>query len=131
MRCSGCGEEISFLGEVCPHCLRDKSADQKTYTIVMIYVFIFGVAGYLFSGIALGLVGCILGGLIGLIVDSKSGIEKTEPPKVQIIDNEPNTSSINKTDISIRLQNLESIKAKGLITEEEYKSKRAEIIKNL
>ena len=131
MRCSGCGEEISFIGEVCPHCLRDKSADQKTYALIMFYIFLFGVAGFLYSGIAVALGGGIFGGIFGLIVDYKTGTKKTEPPKVQINNNDPKISYLNKSDLNNRLQNLDSIKAQGLITEDEYNSKRAEILKSL
>ena len=47
MRCPGCGKTVPFGGEVCPYCLRDKSADQQFQIILFIFVLVGGGVGYL------------------------------------------------------------------------------------
>ena len=54
MLCSGCGKRIPFGGQVCPHCQRDKGADQQIHVCGMVYGFIGGAIGYAIGGVSVG-----------------------------------------------------------------------------
>lgn len=50
MRCSGCGKDIPFGGQVCPFCQRDKSSDQASTVAGMTAMIIGGFIGNLVGG---------------------------------------------------------------------------------
>jgi hypothetical protein len=77
MRCSGCGKRISYSGDACPNCGRDRAGDRKKRVLALSGTVAGGVIG---SGVAgpLGiLVGLFLGGAAGTLVGLvKYGEEK-------------------------------------------------------
>lgn len=132
MRCSGCGKEIPFVGEVCPNCQRDKSGDQQTQTLAMFFGFIGGAIGWFISGIGAAIIGMIVGVVVGMIMAAMTGAGKTQAPKVRIVDSPESTKiSQEASAATSRLASLESLKSQGLITEAEFNAKRQEVLETL
>lgn len=132
MRCSGCGKNIPFGGQVCPYCHRDKSSDQAQ---ALIPILGFGGAflGLLIGG---GWGAAILGGIgwiVGLALASKSPQNSSrKPPEVQIVNAEPEEDrTVSESDLRSRLTTLESLRAEGLISEAEFNLKRSKILEKL
>ena len=61
------------------------------------------------------------------IEEEQSGPEPASPPPVETHDHIPSTA----LDAKRRLEQLESLKSAGLVTEQEYRQKRQEILKEL
>lgn len=69
MRCSNCGKEIPFAGNVCPYCHIDKSGDQRTHLLALVG----GVGGAIGGGLIFGFWG-VLGGLfVGALAATVAG----------------------------------------------------------
>lgn len=129
MHCSGCGKQIPFAGQVCPHCQRDKSADQQRHAISMIGIFVGGVIGYAVNEIMGAIVGGSIGGAAAMFLPL-AGTEKSVPPEVRIQEKTelPSPSKPNSAD---RLAELSLLKDKGLISEEEFSDKKNKILAEL
>ncbi len=144
MICRGCGKTIPLIGKVCPHCQRDKTADaeehSRSYLIIMggcIVGLILGFAvtdGFL-ANIAGAFVGTFVGGLIAMVVSLATGSSKTEsqPPEVRIAQQSKTSqeSQAPEPSAEARLSNLETLRAKGMVSPEEYAEKRSEILRSL
>lgn len=138
MRCSGCGKDVPFNGEVCPFCQRDKSSDQTIHVLGMIGMFIGGTVGSWIGGFGGMIVGAIVVGFIVVIIGAASaGHSAKKPPRVRIDRADPpQPSLLNSTaskaeaagDPASRLARLDTLKAQGIITEDEYKERRTVII---
>jgi hypothetical protein len=77
MRCSKCGERVSFLGVNCSHCHADKSDNQAIWLLGVVCLVSGPVAGAIFGG-GLGFVlGIILGGMVFLVTQA---ITSRKPP---------------------------------------------------
>lgn len=46
MKCSNCGKEIPFTGNVCPYCKADKSGDQIVKVMMTVGAIIGGIVGF-------------------------------------------------------------------------------------
>lgn len=146
MTCRGCGEKISVIGKVCPHCLRDKTTDAADDS----RAFLFG-AGFALLGVLLGvalpstflgkLLGAFLGVFVGLIVGmalawiSSKPSPPSLPPEVRVTP-QSSRGSLEAVQSSIgtageRLEQLRSLRDKELISEEEYAAQRQEILKSI
>lgn len=123
MRCSGCGKDIPFSGSVCPYCQRDKSKDQAYMVAAVIFGATAGAIGYYIFGVWGALcgfiIGCIAAAFMTLGSDSK-------PPQIEVVNTSPTDDSI-----AIKLTQLKDLHYKGLITDEEFASKKTEILNKL
>ncbi len=123
MNCSGCGKDIPFTGSVCPYCQRDKSKDQMYTVVSFIFGSIAAFIGYKFFGFWGAVGGCIGGCFVAAIMTLR---DKSRPPQVQIVDLP--TSSIKEGSVTDKLAQLKDLHSKGLLTDEEFSSKKAEIL---
>lgn len=143
MRCSGCGKDIPFSGEVCPHCLRDKSGDQ-TATVA-------GFAGLIIGGgiggLIFGFEGALIGGILLAVVFMAMVMSGTEskPPTVrterQSVPKSTRPQAASEVALSegrddmkstrSRLSELREMLNDGLITKDEFEKKRSDIIERL
>ena len=77
MRCSNCGKEVAYTGQICPYCKANKQGDQLTTGLLYIYGygggFVGAVVGYLVYGFLGGLGGLVLGCIIGGIAGASKG----------------------------------------------------------
>lgn len=144
MTCLGCGKTISLIGKVCPHCQRDKTADAeeqgRIYLLVLAGAAIGLVLGFALSDglvaqVAGGFVGTLLGGLVAMLVSFATGkpLRESQPPEVRFASRSTpdDGPSRQEPDVGTRLSNLEVLRHKGLITAEEYASKRSEILRSV
>lgn len=133
MRCSGCGKDIPFAGEVCPHCQRDKSNDQAQHTVIMVCIIACMGLGYLFNDFT----GLMWGAGIGLVLAVIAGISmgvssQSKPPEVRVVTEEPPSSPpVEESTFKKRLSELEALRNEGLITESEFNAKRQRILDEL
>lgn len=145
MLCSGCGKDIPFVGEVCPHCQRDKGNDQVTQMA--------GTAGLIFGGfigwMLFGFMGAILTGIIlaAILMGMVMSGSKSQPPKVKIEgrvgerENSVMASSAfsdgaqsdpsNNRSVRERLQEVDDLMSAGLINAEEHGLKRKAILDSI
>jgi hypothetical protein len=126
MRCSGCGEDIPFAGDVCPYCLRDKSEDQQYTVVASILGAALAYVGYLMFELVGAIAGFVVGGIIAVFVTRAGG--KTDAPEVAIV-NEKNKGEGDCTER--RLKKLDDLKQKGLITDDEFSERRSKILEEL
>lgn len=131
MRCSGCGKNIPFNGQVCPYCHRDKSKDQQYTVLALVLGLGLGYIGYLLFAVGGAVGGFVVGCLIAF---ASSGVGKSSPPDVVVSD--VRISSDMLVDgaagtIENRLNKLGDLKLKGLIDEAEYTARRKAIIDEL
>jgi hypothetical protein len=137
MHCSGCGKDVPFAGEVCPYCKRNKRADQTATVVGMLAI---GLGGWI-GGMIGGFVGTIVGGVVlGVIAIVATMGNRTrsakQPPVVQVKGVEPNASPASRPlptrdDLVYRLQRLDDLKAKGLISDDEHADQRARILSTI
>ena len=123
MRCSGCGKDIPFNGTVCPYCQRDKSKDQAYTVVAFIFGIIGGAIGYFIFGFWGVVGGFFLGCIIAAAVTLGGG---TKPPEVQVVP--PPQSPQADDSIATKLAQLKQLRDQGLLTAEEFASKKAEIL---
>ena len=71
MRCSNCGKDVPFTGKVCNWCNADKSRDQLSQTLGMIFGLAGGGLGWLIHGIGAAFIGLIVGVIVGLFAASR------------------------------------------------------------
>jgi hypothetical protein len=71
MRCSNCGKDVPFGGNVCPYCHADKSGDQQKQVLGIFFGMVGGALGWLIHGIGTALIGLFVGVIVGLIAASK------------------------------------------------------------
>ena len=71
MRCSNCGKNIPFNGNVCPYCHADKSGDQRKQILGMFFGMVGAGLGWAIHGIGAALIGLVIGVIVGLIAASK------------------------------------------------------------
>lgn len=138
MHCSGCGKHISFGGAVCPLCQRDKSSDQTIHIAGVVGMFIGGTVGSWIGGFGGMVVGAIAIGFLVVIIGAASGGHSAKkPPRVRIDRDEPprlsgpvatTSKATLADDPASRLARLDTLKADGIITLEEYQQRRAAII---
>ncbi len=125
MLCSGCGKDIPFSGTVCPYCHRDKSKDQG-YTVV---AFIFGGIGGMLGYLILGFWGFIVGMFFGIIIAAVVAQvgRNTKPPEVQVVSQ---SAPLRQFDDSVagKIVQLKQLHNQGLLTTEEFSSKKREIL---
>lgn len=139
MICSGCGKDIPFAGAVCPYCQRDKRGDQRFTAITMAWgvigILVGSVIGSLSSEKDGSVVPMFAGGFIGLVIGfifalaRNAGTQRTQPPEVRIA-RRSGRKDIARVgpDIASRLETLEALRSKGLISEAEFDAKRASIL---
>lgn len=137
MKCSGCGKDVPFSGKVCPFCQRDKDKDQTYFVMGMILGFPLIAIGYWLFGFWGFIAGAATGGMISYSIVRP---DNTAPPSVQIVSQaqaaprlvEVNTdSSKSASTIQDRIVELNKLRDNGLITDEEHKMKKEEIISQL
>lgn len=73
MRCSNCGKDVPFLGNVCPWCHADKKKDRLITVAATSGAVIGGIAGVL----VVGWWGALAGGLIGAVGGAVAVSRKT------------------------------------------------------
>lgn len=132
MRCSGCGKDVPFGGQVCPYCQRDKSMDQQ-YTVVALIVGVgLGFVGYKIIGFWGAIIGFIAGCAIAYL---SSGAGKSKPPEVSIARAAPPAPSALPSAIETtseqRLKKLNDLRQKELIDDSEYAERRKAILDEL
>jgi hypothetical protein len=133
MHCSDCGKNIPFGGQVCPYCKRDKSGDQTATVAGVIAMMAGGFFGNVLGGLGGMIVGAFSLGLVAAIVSQVGkGNTAKRPPPVQVdpVPSKPTSSKPLPIPATIedRLRRLDSLRSRGLITEEEYGVQRAAII---
>lgn len=135
MRCSGCGKDIPFAGEVCPHCQREKSGDQTATVVIGIGLLLGGTLGYAIGDFAGMLIGGFICATVFAIPATASAQKKAKrAPRVRIDDPSPTPRPTNSSNLAslntveVRLARLEDLRAKGVITTDEYLKRRQEII---
>lgn len=135
MLCSGCGKDIPFAGQVCPFCQRDKTQDQGNYSVLYIVILVSGGIGYLIGGFMGFLWGLGVGMVLGVIIVLSSSNTSSQPPAVRVVPPEPDTPSSKHDDdigtVEKRLTDLEALRSKGLITDEEFQAKRQKVLDQL
>ena len=132
--------EIPFGGQVCPHCLRDKSSDQADSITALIGALPGLVVGGLIGGaigglpiaVAFGLLGGIIGSLVAAIVMRKAESRSTEaPPEVRVAEADGTPRADVQPDrdtVADRLRRVDQLKADGLISGKEHARKRDDIL---
>lgn len=126
MKCSGCGKNIPFSGDVCPYCQRDKSNDQTQTVACAIFGLPLAYAGYKFFG----LWGAVGGLFIGIVLAMKLVSRKaSEPPTVKVSVESPKIKE--DTSDEIRLMKLKSLFDQGLIDAGEFNKKKSEILDSM
>lgn len=84
MRCSGCGKDIPFGGQVCPFCQRDKSSDQTGTVATCLGLLIGGFIGNAIGGFGGMLIGGFLLGIVAAIITaSGKNHSARKPPRVR------------------------------------------------
>ncbi len=133
MRCSGCGKDIPFNGDVCPHCQRDNSDDQAQHAITVVLIVVGVGIGWLvsdFKGMFWGGgIAVILAIVIGVADATKRG--PTKPPQVRVQDTTPPAPTPAGKTVQQRLAELDMLRKEGLISEAEYAAKRQAILDSL
>jgi hypothetical protein len=78
MLCSNYGSNISFGGNVCPHCRHDKSEDQNNYALMLLAIpaALLGavVGGWIGFHFGTGFLGTIKSLLTGVVLGSLAGL---------------------------------------------------------
>lgn len=137
MHCSGCGKNIPFGGQACPYCKRDKSSDQTATVAGVIAMMVGGFFGNLVAGFGGMIVGAFSLGIVAAIVSQlgkANTAKKTPRARVDPVPTIPAPKPVApqplpaSSGIEDRLRRLNSLKSRGLITEEEYDIKLAAII---
>ncbi|WP_146001624.1 SHOCT domain-containing protein [Sphingobium fuliginis] len=137
MRCSGCGKDIPFAGHVCPYCQRDKSSDQAAHGCIGVALFIGGGLGYAVGGFTGLLTGGIIFGIIAAIASMPQAKKKAKTPPKVVVANLPKTAPkpVEKADSNPtpeeRLMRLDTLRANGIINQQEYDEQRKAIISSL
>ena len=139
MRCSGCGKDIPYHGEVCPFCLRDKSADQQSMGCISIALIAGGVLGYLTFDFMGMIIAAFAAGIAAAIITSFGAQEAAKKPPAVRVDSVTQPVEFSKADapssiegsVENRLDRLEQLRSKGLITETEYSDRRRGILDSL
>lgn len=134
MRCSGCGKDIPFNGDVCPYCQRDKSADQAQHGMMVLLIAIGVGIGWFVADIK----GMLWGGGIAMVIAIVIGITDaakrtpTKPPQVRVAPEPTSTPAPPQAKtIQQRLAELDMLRKEGLITDEEFHAKRQAILDSL
>lgn len=140
MRCSGCGKDVPFGGQVCPYCQRDKSSDQAATVIIGIGLVIGGFLGNLIAGFT----GMIIGGfglgiIAGVISMPGKNHSAKKPPRVRVDEparniapspqKKPSATATNTPEA--RLLRLDELRNQGLLSNEEHRDQRKAIISML
>jgi len=131
MQCSGCGAEISIAGSVCPFCGRDKS-DDKSYEWSKFVGGVFGlVVGLTYYGGLVGfaggaLAGYFAGAVLGMILRARAA----KPARVQRPPEPAKTPAAAPADASVagKLAQLKQMHGEGLLTDDEYAAKKADVL---
>lgn len=127
MRCSGCGKDVPFLGDVCPYCQRDKSKDQNYTILSVVFGLVGGVIGYFIFGFWGVIGGLVAGCIAAIIIAYENG--NTKPPEVRVTpQTEP--SQIDQS-VEAKLTQIKKLHEQGLLTSEEFANKKAEILARL
>jgi hypothetical protein len=127
MHCSGCGKEISFFGSVCPYCHRDKSDDKAFMLYAIVLVPVGCIIGALAFGIWGGLIGILAGIFAAGFFSSRKG--DAQPPAAKVVA----APTVSESDNSVerKLAQLKKLHEQGLLTAEEFASKKADILAKL
>lgn len=141
MRCSGCGKDIPFGGQVCPYCQRDKSSDQGLTVVGTIAVLFGGFIGNLVGGFGGMIVGAFGLGMVAVVMMGVAGAKKghsaKKPPLVRLESTPPPTPAPKakpdtaNPDAAVRLAKLKQLMSDGLISNDEYRQQRSKIIDSL
>lgn len=125
MRCSGCGKDVPFGGSVCPYCQRDKSQDQNYTVLAFILGIIGGAIGYFIFGFWGAPGGFLLGCIVAAAMISNG---QTKPPEVQVV-----TAPLTQSDSTVaeKLTQLKQLHEQGLLTDDEFTSKKSDILDKL
>lgn len=126
MRCSGCGKEIPFNGQVCPYCQRDKSKDQQYTVLAAILGLGLGYLGLKMFGGWGGIIGFIAGCAIAYVA---SGAGSSKPPEVHAT--KERLPGGTETSSEVRLMKLSNLLKKGLIDDSEYTARKKAILDEL
>lgn len=140
MRCSGCGKNIPFGGQVCPFCQRDKSSDQTGAIATGAGLLIGGFIGNAIGGFGGMLIGGFLLGMVAAIINaSGKNHSARKPPRVRVDGIAPTkpdpapkkfaTTAIDAPEA--RLRRLDDLLTQGLLSEQEHQDQRKVIISRL
>lgn len=130
MVCSGCGKDIPFSGAVCPYCHRDKSQDQAAQTLVLGVAAVVGAIGWFVFGFLGGMACFMVAGVVAaLFTVGMKPKTNTRPPEVRVV----STPEVAQPDGSLaqKLIQLKQLHDQGLLTEQEFATKKAEILARL
>lgn len=135
MRCSSCGKEIPFRGDVCPFCQRDKSGDKLVALCAQIAAVVCGLIAVALSNVWGGLIVGLGIYFLVLAIGHDFLPSSAGPPEVMVRNSKPAAvppKSAEPGDSSAaRLRDLEMLRTEGLISEEEYLERRNAIIASL
>jgi hypothetical protein len=82
MLCSGCGKDVPFIGDVCPYCHRNKSADQKTQIVGLVFALPALSLGWWLFGFWWGVGLMMVAAFVGVALSHPG--KPTRPPEVRI-----------------------------------------------
>jgi hypothetical protein len=148
VKCSNCGKNIPFMGNVCPWCHADKSKDQAVQ-VSLVAGTIFGVLiGVVVNDVGVGIVAGLVCG-VGAAIACKVSQARNETKKgkssksheqqptgpidpstlklVRSADASPGPP-VAKAAVEERLKQLDALRAKNLVTEQEYQVKREKLL---
>lgn len=142
MWCVSCGKEIPITAKVCPYCHRDTKASSEAQGAMYALAIVGAIVGYFINGwlgafIGGVIVGGIGGGIVFVKAQSKAG---NDPARVKVVAHK-NDSEKMRSNSSLspkppqthaeRLVTLTNLKNQGLITEEEFKTRREKILSEI
>lgn len=128
MQCSGCGADISAAGTVCPFCGQDKSDDKRYEWTKFVGGLIGLVIGLtIFDNILVGLFcffpGYVIGAVVDIVRSGKKAAAPAKPAAAPARELPP-----QKNDTADKLAQLKAMHEQGLLTDDEYARKKADII---
>lgn len=127
MRCSNCGKEIPFAGQVCPFCHADKSYNQKVLGLTYFIIMGGGGIGWWIGGAREMWIGMGIGFFLSLVVMALNVQYRKKHP----VEIEPEPHNDSPSDMKARLEQLEGLKNSGLLSSQEYADKRKELLAQL
>ena len=137
MKCLSCGEEISLIAKVCPHCHRDTKASNDAQGAMFGLAVIGAIIGYIINDLFGAFIGAIIvggvgGGIAYIVYQSKYDREAASVKLVNDCIENAGAEKENKVGTHAeRIEVLVDLKSRGLITDDEYNERRSKIINDL
>lgn len=124
MLCTNCGEDVPMAGKVCPWCGHSKAAD-ASWTMASYVAVGAAVVGYFIAGFA-GALGGFAAGWAGymLLPRLKGRISPSNPAQAS-------PPSLSSEPVADKLAQLKQLHDQGLISADEFATKKAELLSRI